>query len=900
MTLIPIQNPTRHTKSTANYSNFDDSAAIERKLYLAGLGIIVLAAITLMLSDAARISNWHAVFESQFLLVIPLYASAAWLLHREINRVLPRHDPFLLPIATLFAGIGLLTLWRLSPGFAQRQSIWFILAVALVIVVSRLPADLNWLRNYRMLWLVTGLALITIALVFGTSPSGTGPRLWLSFGEVFFQPSEPLRLLLLAYLAAYYARHMPFSWQGIRNILPTIAPLFLVGGLAIGLLIAQRDLGTAVLFLGMLSLLFFLASERWQILPLTALLILLSGFLGYELFDVVQVRIDAWINPWLDPLGGSFQIIQSLISFAAGGILGSGPGMGSPGFVPAAHTDFIFTAISEEWGLIGSVSLIAMYAILIQRSMRIAVHQTSQFPRLFAAGLTLMMGLQTIMILGGTTRLLPLTGITLPFVSYGGSSLLTNFIALGLLLLLSSQQSNSAHIPRSYHWLQISFLIAFGILAFVVTWWTVIKAPELLARDDNFRRALTGRYIPRGRILDQNGRVLAESVGISGDITRDYPYDSLSPILGYDTVFFGQSGLEHSMDIYLRGETGYDIRTEQWAKLTRNNPPPGLDIRLTIDIDMQNTLYSSLRDQRGAAVVVSTDSGRILAMLSTPSFSAGNLAEEWESLSQRADAPLLNRSLQGTYQPGTILTPLVYAWQIEQGAEIPKPDDTSFQVPVVIDQFVFECAEQLGKNENTWTAAVSEGCPQAGLLLSNSMQADDFSELLSAYGFFMPLNINLPEAKPAEPPNADYNGVLPKTVLGQGSVTVTPLHVARAFMVLLHGQLLPLQLIDSTLLPNGQWQAYPITDPVVEILSQASLNRLNRDLFSGPNDVVEFSGQAITGSDPVSLGWYVAAFNNGESQLLVLLLEEQSAFRTRIIGQNLLEEMALPADENIP
>ena len=228
--------------------------------------------------------------------------------------------------------------------------------------------------------------------------------LWLGCCGVYFQPSEPLKLLLVAYLAAYFADRIPIQLHAF----PLIYPTLFLSGLAILLLLVQRDLGTASIFIALYTVLIFLATGRRRTLLISLFLLIFVGFAGYYLVDIIQTRINSWINPWNDPSGGLDQIIQSLLAVANGGIEGRGPGLGSPALVPVALSDFIFVAIAEETGLIGTLGLLTLFGLILARGLRIALRAPDSFRRLFAAGITAYFGIQTLLIIGGNLRLLPL------------------------------------------------------------------------------------------------------------------------------------------------------------------------------------------------------------------------------------------------------------------------------------------------------------------------------------------------------------------------------------------------------------------------------------------------------------------------------------------------------------
>lgn len=377
-----------------------------------------------------------------------VWGGCALSLHLVLKRRLPSHDPYLLPTTFLLAGWGLNLVERLAPLFADRQNVWLLISTLTVIILLHLPHNLDWLRRHHYTWLFGGIGLLATTFIIGVNPSGTGPRLWLPVGPLwYYQPSELLKILALVFLASYFAKHWPTlrpKTEHQASIWPNsilLTPVILMFSLCVLILVWQRDIGTATIFFAVCVLMLYLASGKWLVLGIGGLTLLLFSLLAYTLFDVVALRIQVWLNPWADPDGRSYQIVQSLMAVADGGIIGRGIGEGLPTYIPVVHSDFVFAAIAEEWGLIGVIGLVACLLIIIMRGIRIALqHQDQPFQALLAAGISLLIAVQSLLIIGGTLRLWPLTGVTLPLVSYGGSSLLTTFIAIGLLLIISGDK----------------------------------------------------------------------------------------------------------------------------------------------------------------------------------------------------------------------------------------------------------------------------------------------------------------------------------------------------------------------------------------------------------------------------------------------------------------------------
>ena len=353
-----------------------------------------------------------------------------------------------------------------------------------------------------------------------------------------------MKILLIIYLSAYLADSLPAKFKLMQLLIPTL----IIAGAALLILIAQRDLGTASLFIVLYTIIVYLASGKRRILFFSFIIIIAGLIAGYLVFDVINLRIEAWVNPWLDPRGRSYQIIQSIIAVANGGLFGRGIGLGSPGVVPVSHSDFIFPAIVEEFGIAGGIALVCLLAFFCIRGISISLHAPNQFQRFLAAGLTAYLSTQAILIMGGTIRLLPLTGVTLPFISYGGTSLVTSFFSGLLLLIISNQaEDNPAAITRSKPYLLVGsiFLTGFTAIALLITWWGFIKSDTLLERLDNPRRAISDRYVYRGTIFDRNNVALAEISGKVGAYTRILNYSPLSSVIGYSNANYGQTGIEY-------------------------------------------------------------------------------------------------------------------------------------------------------------------------------------------------------------------------------------------------------------------------------------------------------------------------------------------------------------------
>ena len=375
-----------------------------------------------------------------------------------------RGDQTLLPLGALLTAVGLLFVNRLEPALlerygavGQRQWQWAALGLGCFLLTLLLTRRWVWrgrvfswdllLKRYRYIVLFPALLLVGLTMFFGVEVNGA--RLWLRLGPFQFQPSEVFKVALVAFMAAYLEDKRDLvSFGGFRlgriplPPIPYLLPLVLMLGLSVAVLAFQRDLGAAMLALGIFLAMLYLASSRLGYLVSGAVVFAGAVFGVYQLADRVaalshvRTRIEVWLSPWTGAEG--YQVVQGLYALAGGGLIGQGLGQGAPTLIPESHTDFIFAAVGEEWGLLGATALLLVYTLLVARGLSSALRARDGFLQLFGVGLSMATALQVAIIVGGNLALIPLTGITLPFVSYGGTSLLMNWIVLALLLRISA------------------------------------------------------------------------------------------------------------------------------------------------------------------------------------------------------------------------------------------------------------------------------------------------------------------------------------------------------------------------------------------------------------------------------------------------------------------------------
>ena len=370
--------------------------------------------------------------------------------HLAVRRFAPSADATLLPLACMLNGIGFIVIARLGPESdeysqqARIQSLWVAIAIAVFILTLVFVRDVRIFERYRYTFLLLGIALIVLPMAPGIGRTINGARLWIAIGPLSFQPSEIAKILLCAFIAAYLVDKRELLTYGRVRIgrwfVPSprdLGPLLFAWGIALLVLFAQKDMGTSLLFFGMFTAMLYMATKRIAYVVAAFILLVIGAFLAYQAFGHVRLRVENWLDPWSDPLSGGFQPIQGWFSLGSGGIAGTGLGLGNPELVPKATTDYVFSAIAEELGIVGAMGVVIGFMLLVGSMFRIAVDAANPFSKIFAAGLATIVGLQSFLIIGGVLRMIPLTGITLPFVSYGGSSLVANFALIALMLRIS-------------------------------------------------------------------------------------------------------------------------------------------------------------------------------------------------------------------------------------------------------------------------------------------------------------------------------------------------------------------------------------------------------------------------------------------------------------------------------
>lgn len=630
---------------------------------------------------------------------VPIGIFAAFVVaHLAVRKLAPGADPAILPITFALSGIGIAFVTRLRPELAVGQLMWLFVGVAFLVLVLLFVRNLDRLARYKYTLMLVGFILLLSPLIPFIGQEIYGSRIWLSIGPFSFQPGELAKIAIVLFLAGYLAANREmlsvFTWRvGPFNLpdIRTLLPLLLMWLISIGIVAFEKDLGSALVFFFVFLVMLYVASGK-KTYVIAGVLMMAIGAVGlYFVFDHIQVRVATWLDPFADAQNTGYQLVQTIYSLADGGLFGVGIGRGLADQIPVVESDFIFAAIGEETGLLGAAGLLLLYLCLAIRGMATAARAKSDVSSFAAVGLTAIIILQAFIIVGGVTRLIPLTGLTLPFVSQGGSSLLASFISVALLLRAGDEATGVGEEMRSATSMlptasvlgrvalgkrltrtMVGFSVLFALLVANLTLIMVVQADYYQNMAGNNHTLMQESDTERGSISTYDGVVLAESQQTEdGSYERVYPAGDLaSHVVGYYSTQYGTSGIEASENETLKGQQNYASWTDVINAAAGINTP-GNDVRLTINSTIQQAAQDALEGETGAAVVMDPGTGAVLAMASSPTYSAGDV----EALLEQAAASdgsddagqLVNRATQGLYAPGSTFKIVSLATALQNG-----------------------------------------------------------------------------------------------------------------------------------------------------------------------------------------------------------------------------------------
>ena len=701
----------------------------ELLLLIASAFPVILLYAMYVLTAGAAIS-----FET---LAVPIGLFAAFAAaHIAVRILAPGADPAILPIVFILSGIGITFVTRLAPALAISQLIILFVSVALMVGTLALVKNLDVVMRYKYTFGIIGIILLMLPIFIGTTISGS--KLWIRIAGFTIQPGEFAKVFIVLFLAGYLAENRELLSISNRKILGfkiprlrLLLPLFAVWGVCLLVVVFERDLGSAVLFYTIFLLMLYVATGRFSYVVIGLALLAVGAVGAYKFLSHVQVRFQVWVDPFKDAQGQGYQIVQSLFSLANGGLVGVGIGNGMANNIPVVESDFIFSAIGEEMGLLGGGAVLILFMLFAVRGLTTAARAKSDLAAFSATGLTAAISFQAFLIVGGVTRLIPLTGVTLPFMSQGGSSLLASFIIVALLLragdeatgreaeltgtgtmaAITDDQVASAAAPTGSRFATsssygsgshsvgsrmrrrlldtpesgvlgrvalanrltravLAFTALFAILIGNLTYVQVIKAKDYQDMPSNNHTITKARYIKRGSIITADGLTLAESIQQEdGTYVRSYPNGNLAAhAVGYYSQQYGSSGVEASQDKTLTGSKDYSSWQNALNSLA-GITEPGNSVQLTIDSRIQVAAEQALAGRTGAIVVLDPRTGAVLAWASSPTYDNTNIQATIEAAnaSGGSDTSMFDRATQALYAPGSTFKTVTLAAALENG-----------------------------------------------------------------------------------------------------------------------------------------------------------------------------------------------------------------------------------------
>ena len=639
---------------------------------------------------------------SSFAVLIGLFV-AFLISHLVIRKFTPNADPAILPVTFLLSGIGIIFVMRLAPDLAVKQVAWLYLSIAAMIAILVMVKSSGSLARYKYTIMLAGIVCLLLPALIGTEISGS--KIWITVGGFSFQPGELAKVLIVIFLASYLAENRELLSISTRHVLginfpdfKTLFPLLIMWIISLLIVVFERDLGSALLFFTIFLIMLYVATGRFSYVVIGVLLLAVGAVFSYNAFGHVQTRVEVWLDPFSSAQDQGYQLVQAIYSMADGGLTGVGIGRGLATKIPVVASDFIFAAIAEEMGLLGATAVLILYMLFTIRGFLIAARAKSDTGAFLAVGLTASISFQAFVIVGGVTRLIPLTGLTLPFMSQGGSSLLASFIIVGLLLVVSNEGTGvetemtgvatleggvlGRHaLGKRLTQLTVVFAVLFALLIANLTYIQVIRADYYKNLPTNNHTLAMSQRDRRGSIITADGVTLATSQLSDDGQTYDrvYPQGSMAAhLVGYYSLQYGSTGVENSANDYLVGNSGYS----SWNDVINSYagiPTTGDDVTLTLNSTVQQVAQEQLDGQTGAIVAIDPTTGAVLAMASSPTY---DLNDVGSVISDTSGDALYNRATQALYAPGSSFKMVTLTAALEENM---LTATTTYNSPASID-----------------------------------------------------------------------------------------------------------------------------------------------------------------------------------------------------------------------
>ena len=832
-----------------------------------------------------------------------------------------RCSVLLLNNMVMLLAISMIVLTRISFDKAFRQFIFLAAGSVVMLIIPLFLQKGSIFRNFHALYFVVGVALLAVVVVMGATSYGA--KLTISIAGISFQPSEFVKIIFVFFIASMLYKDASLKRVFLTSCLAAVYVL---------LLVASKDLGGALLYFMAYLIMIYVASKQKLYLIAGTGGISVAAVLGYFVFSHVRTRVDVWLNPTADIDNRGYQICQSLFGIGTGSWFGLGIGEGLPTKIPVVEKDFVFSAISEEFGAIFAIALILLCISCFIMIVNVAMQMKDKFYKLVAIGLAVLYATQVILTIGGAIKFIPSTGVTLPLVSYGGSSLLSTLFVFGIVqglymrkaaakekadaeklaqeqkkqeeLKTKSKKEQKAELKKdkeekklakktekkNNHEFQVVnyiFLVIFLAMISYMVHFLVFKSDDFINNEYNGLQTLFEEDVVRGEIITSDGYVIAETVtDDAGNESRNYPYGHMfSHVTGYSKNV--RTGLEKQLNFTLLRSHSFFL--EQLITDFTGEKKIGDNVVTTIRYDLQETAYRALGDYDGAVIVMEPETGKILAMVSQPTFNPNTIDADWEDLQE--GSALYNRATQGQYAPGSVFKILTTLAYIESNPETYQNYTYECTGEITVDGKTIHCASNKAHGVVTLKDSFAKSCNTSFANMMQYIDEEVFTKVCKANLFNQELPIAFESAISSfSISEKDENALKMDTAIGQGKTLVSPLHmVMLASAVANNGVVMRPQMVERVENYNGitveeskvkeyvtlftSEQVALLSDYMRSTVEEGTATKLQSDLYSAYGK----TGTAQTTSDlNQTNAWFVGYAEMEGKQIAIAVVVEDS------------------------
>lgn len=855
-----------------------------------GLGFLCL----FLKNPGIELAGFYLMQLLLFALVFGFYQ----LFYKRCSIQLLNHMFFLL-------AIGMIVLTRLSFEAAFRQFVFLAIGSVLMLIIPVFLQKGSLFRRFSAIYFIVGVALLAYVLIMAATSYGA--KLTISFYGISFQPSEFVKIIYVFFLAGMLYKNAAPKRAFLTSCLAAIFVLLLVG---------SKDLGGALLYFMAYLVLIYVSSKRKAYLGAGAIGISMAFVVGYYVFSHVQTRVSVWLNPTADIDNQGYQICQSLFAIGTGGWFGLGIGEGLPNKIPVVEKDFVFSAISEEFGAIAAICIILLCLSCFVMIVRVAMQMVDVFYKYVALGLGTLYATQVVLTIGGAIKFIPSTGVTLPLVSYGGSSLLSTLIMFGIVQGLyirnvleqekaeldieqeekknkkASKNKQTEDEAEDIDNKEVSvikglFLILFFAMIAYFVKFVALDADGFINNEYNKRADLFEEKVVKGQIKTSDGYTIAETiVDEEGNETRYYPYGEMfSHVTGYSQKV--KTGLERQANFTMLRSHAFFV--EQFICEFTEEKKMGDNAVSTIRYDLQVAACEALGDYKGAVIVMEPSTGKILTMVSNPGFDPNTIDEDWEDLQE--DTGLFNRATQGQYAPGSVFKILTTLAYVESNPETYTFYQYECTGEIRIGDKTIHCAADEVHGEVNLETSFSESCNTSYANMILNIDEEVFQKLCDYVLFNQELPISFESSPSSFSISEDTSEALKlETAIGQGKTLVSPLHMVMLVSAVANdGLVMRPYLIEKVETYRGDLvsettpQEYKtlFTDVQVDILNQC-MKRTTEDgtasaLASEIYEAYGKTGTAQTTSDlHKTNAWFVGYAKSLGKEIAIAVVVEDS------------------------